>query len=149
MSLESVRAFFAEKAPDISVIESRLSIGALRRMYLFCRAAFTLRIRNRSFSKTVLSSGDRSGLETRTASEHITVSTSRSPFENSVLPELTRSQTASARPIDGAISTEPLIACISALTPFASNASFAHLKPSMPAVIDPPETLEMRVSFGR
>jgi hypothetical protein len=34
-------------------------------------------------------------------------------------------------------------------TPFESNVSFDHLKPRAPAVIDPPETDEIRASFFR
>ena len=46
-------------------------------------------------------------------------STSFNPLVNKVLPLLTRSQMASAKPMPGAISTEPLISCISALLSFS------------------------------
>jgi len=56
-----------------------------------------------------------------TASYFIIVLTSFKPFDNKVLPVLTMSQTASAKPIFGAISTEPLILWISDLILFLAK----------------------------
>ena len=55
------------------------------------------------------------GAFSNTVSEMRIVSSSFNSLVKRVLPELTRSQMASARPILGAISTEPLIWCIDAL----------------------------------
>ena len=61
-------------------------------------------------------SSERSRLEIKTASLVKTCSTSFNPLCKSVLPELTKSAMVSAKPILGAISTEPEICTISAST---------------------------------
>ena len=66
-------------------------------------------IRKTNWSSSACFSGERSGLANRTACESNTLCTSFSPFLNSVLPELTMSKIACAKPMPGAISTEPEI----------------------------------------
>ena len=56
-------------------------------------------------------------LPIRRASDFITTSTSFKRLLTKVEPELTISKIASARPIPGETSTEPVITCISAFTP--------------------------------
>src|SRR6185312_5058924 len=99
-------------------ILSRFLLGAFKRIYLFFLAFFTACILNISLSTIAFSALLNDGLPISTASLFITISTSLRPLLNKVLPELTKSHIASARPIPGAISTEPLISCISAFTLF-------------------------------
>ena len=94
---------------------SSLLFGAFSNTYLLFFAFFTARIRNKRLSKMIFFSFDSDLLATSTDSDERMVSISFNSFVKSVLPELTRSQMASASPIRGAISTEPLISWIAAL----------------------------------
>jgi hypothetical protein len=72
-------------------------------------AVFTALMRSNNFSRTSLFSADKFLLAASTASDFNITSASFNPFVKSVLPLLTRSQIASASPMPGAISTDPLI----------------------------------------
>ena len=96
------------------IISFRFSFGAFSRIYFVCLAFRTERIRNNNFSSICCCSIPSAGWRINTASECKMVSTSLRPFMNNVDPLLTRSTIASARPIPGAISTDPLISWISA-----------------------------------
>ena len=61
------------------------------------------------------------------ACEKSITSFSTSPFLKRVLPDSTKSHIASAKPILGAISTDPWITSISAFTPFSSRNVFSEL----------------------
>lgn len=88
--------------------------GTFIRMYFLPEAAFTASKRNSSSSSTSCFSALRAFPPMSTASESITFSTSLRLLLTRVLPDDTMSKIASARPMLGAISTEPLISCSSA-----------------------------------
>lgn len=93
---------------------SNFSLGTLSSTYLDSLALRTDLILKTSFSKIGLISEESSGETARTASLFKMTSTSLRLFLNKVLPLETISQMASAKPIFGAISTDPLIICMSA-----------------------------------
>ena len=87
-------------------------------MYFDLRALKTDWIRNCNLSKITLFSGDIFGETAKTASLLKITSTSFKLFLNKVLPLETISTIASAKPMLGAISTEPEIWCKSTVTFF-------------------------------
>jgi len=100
---------------------SRAETGAFSTIYLLRLARRTACIRKRSWSSRSVCSAVRLGWAMSTASERNTVSTSRRPLPSKVEPLLTMSQMASASPMLGAISTEPLIVCKWACTPWPAR----------------------------
>lgn len=88
---------------------SSLLFGAFNKMYLLFFADLNALIRNNNlFSNSVFSLLNFL-LAIKTDSDFKMTSTSFNPLLKSVLPELTKSQMASANPMLGAISTLPLI----------------------------------------
>src|ERR1700746_4089817 len=99
-------------------ISARFLFGAFNKMYLLFFDFLTALILNSNLSKITCFSFVNELFAAITASDRRITSASFKPFVNKVLPELTKSQIASAKPMPGAISTEPLISCISALILF-------------------------------
>ena len=98
-----------------------LSLGAFNKMYFDFLARRTVPKRNLSLFTTSRFSDDSIGASTNTACDSKILATSLRLFLNRVLPLETISQIASANPILGAISTEPLIICKSAEILFSSK----------------------------
>ena len=86
---------------NILQIASSLLFGAFNKMYFVFFAFLTAFILNNNLSKIVCCSFPNFLLATKTASDFKTTSTSFKPLVNKVLPELTKSQMASAKPILG------------------------------------------------
>ncbi len=101
-----------------------LSVGTFISRYFLLRASRTALMRKSRRSRIARRSASIFGLAAITASDLRTISCSSSPFLKRVEPVDTRSQIASARPILGAISTEPLISWMSALMLFLSRKSW-------------------------
>ena len=97
---------------------SNLLLGAFSKIYFVFFDLRTALIRNSSLFKISCCSFFNFLFAIKTDSDFNITSTSFSPFVKRVLPELTKSQMASAKPMPGAISTEPLISWISALILF-------------------------------
>ena len=96
---------------SILIIASSLSFGAFSKIYLLSLPFKTDFNRNCNVLIKAWFSSEITGDVAKTASEVNSVSISLSPFLNNVLPLETISQIPSARPIFGAISTEPLMIC--------------------------------------
>src|SRR5690606_4764892 len=93
------------------MMSCNLSFGALSKTYRDFRAFKTDCKRNCSLLRMANFSSEIKGDAAKTASDFKMTSTSFKLFLNNVLPLETISQMASARPIFGAISTEPLMMC--------------------------------------
>lgn len=93
-----------------------LSLGAFISTYFLSSAVFTASMRKSSSFKISFFSSQRFLLPMSRASDFITTSTSLRRLLTKVEPELTMSKIASARPMPGDTSTEPVMTCISALT---------------------------------
>src|SRR5574344_1081602 len=96
---------------------SILSFGMFSIIYFLSSAFLYDENLNSISSKIARFSEDRFLLPIIRASEYITTSTSFKLLLIKVLPELTISKIQSAKPMPGAISTEPVMVCISATTP--------------------------------
>src|SRR5690606_24046068 len=100
-----------------AMISSSFWLGTFISTYLDCLARNTDWILNLNFSKRMVLSSDIFGDTAKTASLVNITSTSFKLFLKRVLPLETISQMASAKPILGAISTEPVIIWSSACMP--------------------------------
>jgi len=102
-----------------------LHVGTFNKTYFLFLALNTARKRKSNRSRISSFSGLSFSDFASTASDFKMTSVSRKPFLNSVLPELTISQMPSAKPMFGAISTEPEMTWISALILFFSKNDFS------------------------
>ena len=100
-----------------AIISSSLSLGAFISTYFLSSAVFTASMRKSNSSNISFFSLLIFLLPISKASDLITTSTSFRRLLTRVEPELTISKIASANPMPGATSTEPVMTCTSAFTP--------------------------------